>query len=82
VNTLGAGYISLSQEIIWVRAISYASGGLSHVFGHVLGFFLLGVAAGAFLGKKVCERGTTAPLKFIASAFLATAVLYYFSGSS
>jgi spermidine synthase len=73
----GAGFVSLSQEILWVRAISLASGGIPHVFGHVLGFFLLGVAAGALLGKNVCDRNRIHPLLFIAIMFLATGVFYY-----
>jgi spermidine synthase len=73
------GYVSLSQEIIWVRAISYASGGIPQVFGHVLGFFLLGVAMGALLGKEVCARNRIHPLAFIAGMLLTTAVVYYLS---
>jgi MFS family permease len=74
-----SGYISLSQEIIWVRAISYASGGMPHVFGHILGFFLFGVAGGALLGKKVCDENNIRPLTFVAWIFLATALVYYVS---
>ena len=74
-----SGYLSLSQEIIWVRALSYASGGMPHVFGHILGFFLFGVAGGALLGKKVCDGNHIRPLTFIAWIFLATALFYYLS---
>jgi len=75
----GAGYVSLSQEIVWMRAISYATGGVPHVFGHILGFFLFGVAAGALVGKKVCIKNNIRPLTFIAWMFLATALFYYLS---
>jgi spermidine synthase len=73
------GYISLSQEIVWMRAISYASGGMPHVFGHILGFFLLGVAAGALLGKMVCDGNKIRPLTFVACMLLASGLFYYFS---
>ena len=73
------GYVSLSQEILWTRAIAYASGGVPHVFGHILGFFLFGVAAGALVGKRVCESGRVRPLVYVAWMFLATAVWYFAS---
>ena len=73
------GYVSLSQEILWMRAIAYASGGIPQVFGHVLGFFLIGVAGGALLGKEVCRRNRMNPLTFIAGMLVATAVTYYFA---
>jgi spermidine synthase len=74
-----SGYISLSQEIIWVRAISYASGGTPHVFGHIVGFFLFGVAGGALLGKKVCAGNKISPLTFVSCMLLTVALFYYFS---
>jgi hypothetical protein len=74
-----AGYISLSQEIVWMRAISYATGGVPHVFGHLLGFFLFGVAGGALLGKKICVDNKIRPLTLIAWMFLATGLFYYLS---
>ncbi len=73
------GYVSLSQEIVWMRVISYASGGMPQVFGHILGFFLFGVAAGALAGKKICDEDKTHPLAFIAWMFFATALFYYVS---
>ena len=35
------GYVSLTQEMLWMRAVSYATGGEPATFAHVLGFFLL-----------------------------------------
>ena len=48
------GYISLSQEMVWMCAVSYMTGGEPTVFVHVLGFFLLGVAGGALYGEQLC----------------------------
>jgi len=73
------GYVSLSQEILWTRAIAYASGGVPHVFGYILGFFLFGVAAGSLMGKRVSESGRIRPMVYIAWMFLATAVWYFVS---
>ncbi len=47
------GYISLSQEMLWMRAVGYITGGEPTVFAHVLGFFLIGVAAGALYGEQL-----------------------------
>ena len=33
------GFLSLSQEIIWIRILMYATGGIPQVFAYVLGFF-------------------------------------------
>ena len=74
-----SGYISLSQEILWMRAVGYASGGLSNVFGHVLGCFLLGIAGGALAGKEACRRDCMRPQLFTAAVFLTSAVLYFVS---
>jgi len=49
------GFISLSYEILWYRAISVASGATASAFGLLLGFYLLGLAAGAWLAGGRCE---------------------------
>jgi spermidine synthase len=73
------GYISLSQEILWMRAVSYATGGRAEDFAYVLGFFLLGVALGAYVGKKICEDALVNPLIFIASMLSISSLIYYLS---
>jgi spermidine synthase len=74
-----AGFMSLSQEILWVRAVSYSAQGAPQVFGHILGFFLIGIAFGARQGEKFCERGRSHPLTYIAGLFLFGALFYHFS---
>lgn len=73
------GYVSLSQEILWFRAVSYLSGGRPTVFAHVLGVFLLGIALGSLFGKRICQRGTRVTFTFIAVALTASALLYFVS---
>jgi spermidine synthase len=73
------GYISLSQEILWFRAISYVTGGKPDVFSHVLGVFLLGIAGGALFGKKLCQRCKDIPLTYIAMMLTFSALIYYIS---
>ena len=53
--SMAVGFLSLSQEILWVRLISFALKGLSQSFAIVLLFFLLGIALGSAVGKRFCE---------------------------
>lgn len=48
------GFLSLSQEILWIRLIGFTYRGTPLAFGFVLGLFLLGIALGAALGKWYC----------------------------
>ncbi len=48
------GFISLSYEILWFRAISFVSGSSPAAFGLLLSFYLLGLAAGSLLSKRLC----------------------------
>jgi spermidine synthase len=52
------GFISLSYEIVWFRAISFTSGGSPAVFGILLGFYLAGLAIGAHLSRSFCQDAT------------------------
>ena len=54
--SLAVGFLSLSQEILWVRIISFTLKGLSQSFALVLLCFLVGIAVGAAIGKRFCVR--------------------------
>ena len=56
--SFGVGFLSLSQEILFVRVVSFAQGGTPAAFSLVLTLYLLGIAAGAAIGKRICERST------------------------
>ena len=77
------GYISLSQEIVWMRLVSYLTGSKPSVFAHVLGFFLIGVTLGAMFGKRYCERvlakGKGSAFGFVGGMMLLSAAFYYLS---
>ena len=80
------GYLSLSQEMLWMRAVSYMTGGKPSVFAHVLGFFLIGVALGALYAERLCRTRFAAdaarpgaPLRFIGGALVVAGVFYYVS---
>jgi spermidine synthase len=80
------GYLSLSQEMLWMRAVSYMTGGRPSVFAHVLGFFLIGVALGALYAERLCRtrfaadaRQPASPRRFIANALVIAGLFYYLS---
>ncbi|MBY0238051.1 MAG: methyltransferase [Burkholderiaceae bacterium] len=50
------GFLSLSQEILWVRMASFIYHGAPQAFGAILALYLLGIALGAGWGKRYCER--------------------------
>ncbi len=50
-----SGFISLSYEILWYRAIAFVSGGVPSGFGLLLGFYLIGLALGAYASRAFCR---------------------------
>jgi len=50
------GFLSLSEEIVWVRAVGFAYQTLPPAFSFVLVCYLVGIALGAALGKRICGR--------------------------
>lgn len=50
------GFLSLSVEIVWVRIIGFGYETLPPAFSFVLACYLVGIALGAALGKRLCER--------------------------
>ena len=51
------GFLSLGQEVLWVRLASFANGNTPQTFGLVLGLFLSGIVLGSLYGKQVCSDG-------------------------
>jgi len=68
------GFLSLSQEILFVRLSSYAYESLPSAFAFVLVFFLLGIALGANAGKRICARG--GDLRLTGGTVLAAAAVF------
>ncbi|MFI4890569.1 MAG: spermidine synthase [Steroidobacterales bacterium] len=50
------GLLSLSEEILWVRVIGFRYESLPPAFSFVLACYLVGIAAGAACGKRLCAR--------------------------
>lgn len=51
------GFLSLSQEILWVRLVSFGHQGRPQAFAVVLVAFLVGISLGAVLGRRFCRPG-------------------------
>ncbi len=67
------GFLSLSQEILWVRMASFIYRGAPQAFGAILALYLLGIALGAGWGKRYCARD--ANLFRVAAAILLLAAV-------
>lgn len=61
--SLLVGFLSLSQEILWVRLVSFAQQGSAYAFPLVLMLFLLGIAMGAATGKRWCAADADLTLR-------------------
>ncbi|MBC9228952.1 spermidine synthase [bacterium SPL81] len=82
------GFLSLSQEILWMRLISFAGMSVPQTFSYTLALFLIGIAFGALIGKNICKRTENIGLSNIAKVFFIAAlfdllliVVVYFSTS-
>lgn len=52
------GAAGLMLEVLWIRVAGFASQGLPAMFATVLAIYLLGVALGAQLGRRLCHGNT------------------------
>ncbi len=57
-----SGLVALSSELIWYRSWSFAAQGTASAFGALLGFYLLGLAAGSYAGGRLCGERDVAAL--------------------
>lgn len=75
------GFLSLSQEIVWMRPMGYATQTAPQAFGQVLAVFLIGVALGSWKAKKICERsaerGGSDPERVIGTTLVKGGALYF-----
>ena len=60
-----------------MRPVSYATQGAPQVFGQILGVFLVGVAAGAWKAKQLCEAGLRDPIRRLADNFVLAGAVYF-----
>ncbi|UUF80104.1 hypothetical protein NO935_06975 [Xanthomonas oryzae pv. oryzae] len=78
------GAASLVQEVLWVRLAGFATGGLPETFATILTLYLLGIAVGAQLGRRLCvgrvlDIRRRASLVLLLSALVDIAAPFLFS---
>lgn len=70
-----SGFLSLSLEIIWMRIISFAGMSVPQAFSYTLALFLIGIAIGANIGKRLCKISKKINLESIGYIFLAASII-------
>lgn len=68
------GFLSLSIEVIWIRIFTFQTSSLPQAFSLTLAVFLLGIAFGSLIGKRVCQEGR-ATIDYIGRVFLFSALI-------
>jgi len=71
------GYLSLSQEIIWMRTLHFIEQDKPTTFGCVLGAVLIGIALGSLFARITGRREPEHALVFCAVLLGISAVAYY-----
>jgi len=65
-----SGFVALSYELLWFRALNFTSGSEADTFGLLLGAYLVGLALGSLAARRECrETGPDARPKQLASLF-------------
>lgn len=83
-----SGFLSLGLEVIWIRIVSFSAHSVPQAFSYTLGFFLIGLAYGAWFGRRICKKRSITALDvgrwFFIAAFTDIFVLliaYIFMGT-
>jgi len=71
------GFLSISQETLWIKVIGSANDNRPETFAHALGFFLLGLALGALAGRPLQARLGLGNLRFVAVMVAASGFIFY-----
>jgi len=77
-----AGFIALSYEIVWYRVVNFLTWSAPASFGVMLGFYLLGIAAGSAGSRLFCRdesaKGKLEALRPLAAfVFVANAIGFF-----
>lgn len=72
------GFLSLSIEVIYIRIMGFAFISLPQAFALTLALFLLGIAIGSLIGKRLCQR-EQASISNIGKLFLLAGLLDVFA---
>ncbi|MHB1311800.1 MAG: fused MFS/spermidine synthase [Gemmatimonadaceae bacterium] len=71
------GFLSISQETLWIKVIGSANDNRPETFAHALGFFLLGLALGAVGRRPLQARLGLGNLRFVAVMVAASGIVFY-----
>lgn len=69
-----SGFLSLSQEIIWMRFASFVGMSVPQTFAYTLALFLLGIALGAQIGKNFCKNRVEVTISILGTVFVYAAL--------
>ncbi|WP_372814635.1 fused MFS/spermidine synthase [Psychrobacter sp.] len=83
------GFLSLSQEIIWMRLISFVGMSVPQTFAYTLALFLFGIALGAQVGKNICKKRVEIDISLLGVVLAVAAIvdiamiagLYFYSAT-
>lgn len=71
------GFLSISQETLWIKVIGSANDNRPETFAHALGFFLLGLALGAIGGRRLQDRVGLGNLRFVSFLVALSGAIFY-----
>lgn len=75
IISFSSGFLSLAQEIIWMRLISFVGMSVPQTFSYTLALFLIGIAIGAQIGKKICKTNQNLKVGFLGRIFFIAALI-------
>ncbi|MEK7240686.1 MAG: methyltransferase domain-containing protein [Gemmatimonadota bacterium] len=73
------GFLSISQETLWIKVIGSANDNRPETFAHALGFFLLGLAFGAIGGRALQDRLRLGNLRYVAVLVALSGFVFYWA---
>lgn len=68
-----SGFLSLAQEILWMRFISFVGMSVPQTFSYTLALFLMGIAIGAQVGKVICKKQQDLKIDILGKIFILAA---------
>lgn len=73
------GYIAMSQEILWIRFLSFATAGKADVFAKLVGFILVGIAFGSVAASWICKHYKNRLMAVVAMCMIIASFIYFMS---
>lgn len=75
IISFSSGFLSLAQEIIWMRYISFLGMSVPQTFSFTLAIFLMGIAFGAHVGKKICKNNKNLKVDYLGNVFFIAGII-------